>query len=159
MPRVIAGEVACRFASRLHLHSQVVFRAHTATLRVTLPSYRSYLKVPISLSFFRRLYYILCHALLQKSCGSQTEHECCRSLLRADKGGSSTTYLHSCIPRNGAMQMAHLPSVCVLQGSGVLLGRIDGLVWYHSPIGCTLESILSSNPLTKSKRPSMLRTL
>ena len=39
--------------------------------------------------------------------------------------------------------------------SAVLLGRIDGSVWYHLPIGCTLEGILSSNQPTNSKRPSM----
>ena len=32
--------------------------------------------------------------------------------------------------------------------SGVLLGRIDGLVWYRLPIGCTLEDLLSSNQPT-----------
>ena len=35
----------------------------------------------------------------------------------------------------------------VLSTSGVLLGRVDGSVWYHLPIGCTLEGILSSSPL------------
>ena len=43
----------------------------------------------------------------------------------------------------------------VLSTSGVLLGRVDGSVWYHLPIGCTLEGILSSNQPTNSKRPSM----
>ena len=45
-----------------------------------------------------------------------------------------------------------------IPASGVLLGRIDGsvTVWYHLPIGCTLEGILSINQHTNSKRPSMI---